>query len=496
MGSEGDTKQRASADVELRTGDERLRRTLRALGATISEQDLELRFTLRCGPDGTPVGDVLGKTDFDLESPSDAAARVAVKRRVLATGAAARELVRVGEGSSTRLVELHVEPLRDATGAIAGVASTEWDVGERVDAEAQREAEERFRALADAMPQLVWIARDDGVVEFYNQRAREYYGVERAEDGTWRWQAVMHPDDLAASLEAWNAAGAQGAEYESEHRVRMADGSYRWHVSHARRVADAHGGARWIGTATDIHETKLAEEALRSAVSARDQVVSVVSHDLRSPLGVVLTSVPLLRRMLDDAGLRAEGERVLGRVTRQVAKMQKQLDELLDAARLQAGQRIELDRRTCDLVAMARELIEEHSQPSRKGQITIRAAPEHIFVECDGARIERVLANLLSNAEKYSPPPSDITVEIEQAGDEVIVRVRDQGVGIPETDRSRIFEWFARGNNAATQARGIGVGLAGARRIVEQHGGTLQVESELGVGSTFTVRLPLRPPPS
>ena len=140
---------------------------------------------------------------------------------------------------------------------------------------------DRLLLLADAMPQLVWTADDAGTIDYYNSRVSEYDGI-RQVDGTWRWEPIVHPDDVPATMGAWQAAVAAGVPYEHEHRLRMADGSYRWHLSRAVAAQDpARGDAVWIGTATDIHELKSIQaelldrdERLRIALRAAEQ-----SHD-------------------------------------------------------------------------------------------------------------------------------------------------------------------------------------------------------------------------
>jgi len=134
------------------------------------------------------------------------------------------------------------------------------------DQEALRESEERFRQLADSMPQLVWTARPDGTVDYYNRRYLEFGGIEPGADGAWHWAPVLHPDDLDATVEAWRHAVQTGETYEIAHRVLRADGEYRWHLSRALASRNAEGRiVRWCGTATDIHEQKLAQEALRES---------------------------------------------------------------------------------------------------------------------------------------------------------------------------------------------------------------------------------------
>ena len=119
---------------------------------------------------------------------------------------------------------------------------------------------------------------------------------------------------------------------------------------------------------------------------------------------------------------------------------------------------------------------------------------EDLLAEVDPTRIARAVANLLGNAIKYSPAGGEIAVTLTREDDSAVLAVRDQGIGIPAADLPRIFERFHRGSNVAGQIAGAGIGLAGARQIVEQHGGAITVESREGAGSTFTVRLPLEPP--
>jgi signal transduction histidine kinase len=205
-------------------------------------------------------------------------------------------------------------------------------------------------------------------------------------------------------------------------------------------------------------------------------------------------SLPLLRQLLAAASVRAEAESCIGRMERQVLKMDGLIDEFLDAATLQAGQPLALARRRCDLVALVRELVTEQSRQPGGGGIELSTSVESLMGEWDPERLERAIANLVANAVKYSPPCGPVRVEVEARPAAAVVRVVDRGMGIAEQDQARIFDWFVRAENARRVAKGIGIGLAGARGIVEQHGGTLSVQSQLGAGATFTLELPLAPP--
>ncbi len=157
---------------------------------------------------------------------------------------------------------LYVAPIADA--GYANIYGTDV-TAEREAMAALRESEARFRELADAMPQLVWTARPDGTVDYYNRRYVEFGGIAPTAD-RWEWAPVLHPDDVERTAQVWHRALETGAVYEAEHRARRADGGYRWHLSRALPVRDAQGRIiRWYGTATDIHDTKMAQEALRES---------------------------------------------------------------------------------------------------------------------------------------------------------------------------------------------------------------------------------------
>lgn len=412
-----------------------------------------------------------------------------------------------GEGASARYIEYRIGGDDRPTIFVAArvvrvhernaprLMGVVLDITDRIQTEAAlRTSAERFRALADAMPQLVWVANSAGIVEYYNARSHEYAGIEERDDGTWGWQPVVHDEDLDATLQAWNAAVSSSAPYSCEHRVRMADGSYRWHISRAYLVGSGADG-RWFGTATDIHAQKLAEEELRRAVVARDQVLSVVAHDLRNPLGVIRTSAPLVVSALrgNEGEPLRRAQAAAARIERHVTSMEKLIDELVDLGTLQAGQPLTLERRPFDLLPVLRDVISAHDRPGVR-PVQLRTSAAALVGDWDAGRLERVVHNLITNAIKYSAPGTEVTVEAESVDACAVVRVRDRGIGIAEQDRDRIFQWFARGTNAGA-TRGSGIGLAGARQIAEQHGGSLTVESTLGQGSVFTLRIPLRSAP-
>ncbi len=315
------------------------------------------------------------------------------------------------------------------------------------------------------------------------------------------WSSAFHPEDRAAADAEARLARGSGI-YRCELRVRHADGRIVWLESIGEGAFGASGApSRILGTVRDVTSRRDAESALRLALDAaervvgeRDRIVSVISHDLRSPLNNLLLSISVLD------GHVADPVRTLpGKMHRQAQRMAKMLDELLDASQLRAGRSLDLDRREVDLVRLTRDAAEELQRAVPAHPIEVTSAVPFLMGHFDAMRLERVLGNLLSNAVKYSPAGGAVRVTIEGAQADgaawAVLRVADDGIGVAAEDLATIFDWFGRGANARQKAiAGTGIGLAGARTIVEQHGGTIVVESELQRGATFTVKLPLVPP--
>jgi signal transduction histidine kinase len=260
-----------------------------------------------------------------------------------------------------------------------------------------------------------------------------------------------------------------------------------------------------------IERRRLTDALLR----AREEFVTAASHDLKSPLTVIKGTIQLLRLRLVEAGMAGvttddvrqreyesstpvTSEEILAKLARieqSVGKALTQLEQLVEAARLQMGGPVELHEARLDLVPLVRESAATHQQTTDRHQIRVEASQSELVGWWDGARLERVLSNLLGNAVKYSPTGGEIRIDLaretQDGTDWAVIRVSDQGVGIPAQDLPHVAEPFYRASNARELAIGSGIGLAGVRQIVEQHGGTLSVESQVGHGTTCTVRLPL-----
>lgn len=237
-------------------------------------------------------------------------------------------------------------------------------------------------------------------------------------------------------------------------------------------------------------ELEASRVQLTLATSRRDEVLHVVSHELRGPLGVLVMGADVFGMDVRSGATPAKQQGFADRVVRQAQRMLTIVDDLLDISRIDAGE-LRVVPVPADLARVVREAIDRIT-PSLQEKHTIELrSPHSLPAEIDVDRIEQVIANLLTNAIKYSPAGCVITVTVEQQGDMGSVSVRDSGIGIPETAVPRLFERYFRAPGSEKAAKGIGLGLYVTKRLVESHGGTVSVRTSVGEGSTFSFVLPL-----
>jgi PAS domain S-box-containing protein len=249
-----------------------------------------------------------------------------------------------------------------------------------------------------------------------------------------------------------------------------------------------------------VDNVRLYQEA-QAALRIRDDLLSSVSHDLRTPITSIKGRAQILLRRA-QRGIPTSPEAIADALTAIdgiADRMNALVGELVDSGRLQSGRPLELHRRPTDLVGLVREVAAEAQRMTSDHVIRIVTERPDVIGVWDAPRLERVLANLLSNAVRYSPDGGEVivtvattgTAEDAAAGGTARVTVQDRGVGIPAADLPHVFERFRRGRNVTGRIAGSGIGLAGAKLIVEQHGGTISIASREGAGTTVTVTLPL-----
>ena len=234
--------------------------------------------------------------------------------------------------------------------------------------------------------------------------------------------------------------------------------------------------------------------ALARSVETRDDFLASVSHDLRNPLGTVQAAAETLARSVERSGA-VPPERLDACVThirRAARHMSVLVDGFMDAARVQLGQPLELARERIDVAALVREVVDASQETTSRHRLVCNA-PDSAFATVDGPRLHRVLSNVVGNAIKYSPEGGEVRIDVETSASSLNISVADRGIGIPPEDLGRVFTRFERGSNAAGRFPGTGIGLSGARQVVERHGGTISARAREGGGTTITIQLPLDP---
>lgn len=353
---------------------------------------------------------------------------------------------------------------------------------------AARESEQRFRTLAEAIPEIVWTAQPDGVIDYCNQRWFDYSGLDLEQTASLAWKKAVHPDDAQRSLRRWQHSLTSGEVYEAELRLRSAsDGAYRWHLSRALPLRDAAGNiVKWFGSSTDIHDQKLAQQAQAQLLAMRDDLVSNVSHSLRTPLASLRGFSEL---MLSRDFPQEKRREFLGIIHGESQRLTQLINRFLDLQRMEAGREL-LSSESLDLLKL---ISERAALFAEDGKHRLRLEiPAHLpRIRGDAERLHEVLNNLISNALKYSPYGGDVILGARAETDEVVVWVADHGLGLPPEAMAHLFSKFYRVETAERRGiAGTGLGLAMVKQIVELHHGRVWAESALGEGSTFFVALP------
>jgi PAS domain S-box-containing protein len=358
--------------------------------------------------------------------------------------------------------------------------------------EPRADDESRFRRLVDTLDHAVVWEFDDTIsaYTFVSQHSRLVLGYDADE---WLrdpqfFERRIHPDDLPKLLELLaKLRRGEATDLRCEHRCQHADGHSVWvHTGvHSERVR-SHQLLR--GVTIDISHIKAAEdherrarEAAEFAAKARDEVLAVVAHDLRNPLNTIRLTCSLLER---EAALSKPTAVIL----RAVNQMQHLIDDLVDAASIRAS-RLKISPTEVDAASLLRQLADDFSSEAHQKNVALHlVAAQTATLHCDGRRIAQALANLIHNALKFTEAGGSVTLQLSVDPLHSKFIIEDTGRGIAAHELDKIFdrEWQAD----ETAHLGSGMGLYIAKGIVGAHGGEIQVSSEVGRGSTFTVIMP------
>lgn len=349
-------------------------------------------------------------------------------------------------------------------------------------------AEARYRGLFNGAAESIVAFGADGHLIEANDAAVRLLGYDREElTAIGNGGGALVGD--ASALPPIGEELANRGSWQGEVDLRRKDGAIVPVEAHVTRI-DLPEGAVYLALWHDVSERKARERF-------EHEFLGDIAHDLKNPLTAARVQAQMMLRRLRAGRLVVETAGAgLAAIEANTARMSRRIDELGDIAQLRIGRSLELRPEPTDLVALAQQLAASWRQATERHDIRVAADVPHLIGQWDATRLERVLDNLLSNAVKYSPHGGPIDVRIGRddvaMGAWAVVTVRDEGIGVPAEDLPSIFERYRRAGNVAGRVAGRGIGLAGAKQIVEQHGGTIDVASEEGCGTTVTVRLPVR----
>ncbi|HEY9198146.1 MAG TPA: PAS domain S-box protein, partial [Gammaproteobacteria bacterium] len=373
------------------------------------------------------------------------------------------------------------------------MSGTHADISEQKRAEAAlRASEEQYRSLVVNIPGAAYqCALDENWTMRYLSEAIEpltgYPAAEFIGNAVRSYTSVIHPDDRQMVKETVEAAMQNGHAWTLEYRLRHRDGGVRWVFEKGQALMDEHGNIVSLsGFIHDITERKRMERM-------KDEFVSTVSHELRTPLTSISGALGLLaggaigslpepaRKMLDIANKNSQ-------------RLTHLINDLLDMEKLAAG-KMSFDMQVQELMPLVEQALRDNqTYADRFGvRLILTGRADGVRVRVDALRLQQVLANLLSNAAKFSPEDGTVEIAVTRRDATVRVEVTDHGPGIPDAFRRYIFEKFSQADASTTRQRGgTGLGLAISKELMERMHGTVGFASEPGHGACFYFELPIR----
>ncbi len=413
-----------------------------------------------------------------------------------------------------RFLQMGFFPLHEggASGrGVTGVGVVAQDTTLRRRAEEQlRRSEERFRTVLDASASIIWNTAATGEFEWAQPRWTTFTGQSFEQLRGWGWLDAVHPDDRERITEVWRDALQERSHYEVSHRLRRADGEWRYMEASAVPILGEDGSVReWIGIHTDVTDRTLAEQQLAAAKEmaeaanrAKSQFIANMSHELRTPLSAVIGYSEMLSEELQDL----HQDQLLPDVSKiesNARHLLSLINDVLDLSKIEAGRMtvavedFEVARLVDDVVAATAPLVAH-----KENRLALDLGADLDGMHTDQVKVRQCLLNLIGNASKFTEKGTiTLSVRREQpeggnnGRDWVRFAVQDTGIGMTEEQLGRLFQRFTQADESTTrQFGGTGLGLAITRAFCRMMGGEVTVASTPGEGSTFTIRLPAELP--
>lgn len=358
-------------------------------------------------------------------------------------------------------------------------------------------SEAKFRALVQNSSDVIRVLEADGTVAYASPSSKNVLGFSPEDLEGKNAFDFVHDDDLSTAIAPFKASLDNPGETQiSEYRFRHKDGSWRYLESKSKFSTAQPSLTGIVVNSRDITERKQAEEDILNALQKerelnelKSRFVSMISHEIRNPLNGILAATQILERY-GEQWPKEKKQDFFQRIKTSVKQMTELLDDVLTIG-ISEAKKLEFKPALINLEKFSRDLLEE-IKLSTGSQQAIVFVPQGKCTSTylDEKLLRHILINLLSNAIKYSPQGSTVNFDLVCQDEEVIFQIKDEGIGIPPEDQERLFESFHRAGNVKN-IPGTGLGLAIVKRCVDIQGGAIAVASEVGVGTTFTVTLPV-----
>lgn len=367
-----------------------------------------------------------------------------------------------------------------------------------------RQSDRRFRVAAEAVGDIIWTASADGWMIGAQPDWSRFTGQQQAEYEHLGWTEAIHPDDVEATRFALSTAMARPAQFDLEHRVRRLDGAWRVCAVRVLPLLDEAGDlVEWVGVHEDITERRDNEIELRAArdraeaaSNVKSNFIANISHELRTPLSAIIGYSEMIMEECREAEDVPAGSTLLAdlsKIDSNARHLLGLINDLLDLTKIEAG-RMEIVVGDVDLgpflLAISSDVRPLVERKANRLKLTLPPTP--ITMQTDAIKLRQMLLNLLGNAAKFTEGGTISLSARRDTDDGVAFEVSDTGIGMTKEQTDRLFERFSQADNSTTRRfGGTGLGLALTRAFAVMVGGDISVVSEAGVGSTFTLRLPL-----
>ncbi len=361
------------------------------------------------------------------------------------------------------------------------------------------ESEYRFREMANAAPAMIWVTNEQHECTFLSQSWFDYTGQKPNEGLGLGWTNAVHPDDREAAQETFLSAAARGESFELDYRLRTASGSYRWAIDAGKPRFDSEGKFRgFVGSVIDDHERHEFQQALHearivaeAANEAKSSFLANMSHEIRTPMTAILGYSELLEDILeqDDAlqhlrTIKRNGGYLLGII-----------NDILDLSKIEAG-KLEIDLQRCDPLQVIDEVKSIMEIRAQESGLSLKVRLEGSIpkvIQTDVKRFKQILINLVGNAVKFTEKGQvEVVAHCDTQSRQLKVVVEDTGIGISDENLRELFQPFSQADTSVSRKfGGTGLGLAISKRLAEMLGGSINVRSTEGEGSTFTLSIPI-----